>query len=90
MIKINNLSVEIEGKQVLNNVNINIPEGEVHLLLGPNGSGKTSLMMTVIGYPQYRITNGNISVNDRDLLELDHYRTSASWYGHGRNSVLPP
>ncbi|HCL57814.1 MAG TPA: ABC transporter ATP-binding protein [Spirochaetia bacterium] len=67
MLEIKNLSVEIENKKVLNNINLKIPEGETHILFGPNGSGKTSLIMTIIGYPQYKVTGGSILFKGEDI-----------------------
>ena len=49
MLLIEELRVEVGGKPILKNVNMHIPEGETHILFGPNGSGKTSLMMTLDG-----------------------------------------
>lgn len=71
ILEITGLFVEVDNKVILRNVNLNIPEGEVHLLIGPNGSGKTSLLMTIMGYPQYKVTGGSISFNGRNLLELN-------------------
>jgi len=47
MLQIEELKVEVGGKTILNNVNMEIPKGQTHVLFGPNGSGKTSLMMTI-------------------------------------------
>ena len=48
MLRIEDLQVEIGGKTILKEVNMDIPSGETHILFGPNGSGKTSLMMTIM------------------------------------------
>lgn len=71
ILEIKNLFVEVDNKVILRNVNLEIPMGEVHLLIGPNGSGKTSLLMTIMGYPQYRVTQGSISFNRKNLLKLN-------------------
>lgn len=67
MLEIQNLSVGIENKVVLRNVNLTVPEGETHILFGPNGSGKTSLIMTIIGYPQYKVLEGKILFKGEDI-----------------------
>ena len=71
MLKIQNLHVSIEGKDILNGVTLTIPDGEVHALFGPNGSGKTTLIMTIIGYPEYKVTEGQILFNGKDILKLE-------------------
>lgn len=67
MIEIKDLSVSIEGKRILNNVNLRIEEGECIVLFGPNGSGKTSLLKTIIGIPQYRVESGKIIFRGEDI-----------------------
>ncbi|WP_319475804.1 Fe-S cluster assembly ATPase SufC [Marispirochaeta aestuarii] len=88
MIRINNLTVEIEEKTILKNLDLHIPEGELHVLMGPNGSGKTSLLMTLAGYPQYKITSGTISMQGHDLLQLD--MTQRARLGIGMAEQRPP
>ncbi len=55
MLEIENLYVEVDGKEVLKGVNLNIGAGEVALLIGPNGSGKSSLIHTILGNPKYKV-----------------------------------
>ncbi len=70
MIEVKNLTVSIEDKRVLQEVNLHIAKGETIALLGPNGSGKTSLLKTIIGIPGYRVESGRILFNGVDITEL--------------------
>jgi Fe-S cluster assembly ATP-binding protein len=71
MLEIRNLHVSIGDKEILQGVNLSIPDGEVHALFGPNGSGKSVLIMSILGYPEYTITQGEIILDDQDLLGLE-------------------
>jgi Fe-S cluster assembly ATP-binding protein len=70
MLTINDLHVNVGNKEVLKGVNLNIPDNEVHTLFGPNGSGKSVLISTIMGYPEYKITQGEIVFNGRDIKQL--------------------
>jgi len=70
ILEIRSLSVEVSGKRILNNVNLQIPEGEVHVLFGPNGSGKSSLIMTLLGFPAYKVVTGKIIFKGKDITSL--------------------
>ncbi len=70
MLEIRQLSVAIEGKQILQDVNLSIRTGETHVLFGPNGSGKTTLIMTIMGSPKYQVTEGSITFNGKDITRL--------------------
>ena len=67
MLCIEELQVEVGGKTILKNVNMEIPKGETHILFGPNGSGKTSLMMTLMGFSGYNVTHGRITFKGVDI-----------------------
>ena len=69
MLRIEELCVAVDGRLVLREVNLEINEGEVHVLFGPNGSGKSSLVMSIIGHPNYKIVDGRIIYNGIDLAE---------------------
>ncbi|MBC2715695.1 MAG: ABC transporter ATP-binding protein [Desulfobacteraceae bacterium] len=70
MLTIEDLAVEVGGKTILNHINMEIPEGETHILFGPNGSGKTSLMMAIIGFSGYTVTNGKIIFKGEDITYM--------------------
>ena len=71
MIEIKNLHVEVEGKAILNGINLSIGKGEVHAIMGPNGSGKSTLSYVLAGKEEYEITQGEILFNGEDLLEME-------------------
>ncbi|MBC7627989.1 Fe-S cluster assembly ATPase SufC, partial [Ferruginibacter sp.] len=70
MLTIKNLHAEIEGKKILNGINLQINAGEVHAIMGPNGSGKSTLAHVLAGREGYEITEGSITYMGKDLLEL--------------------
>lgn len=67
---IKNLHVEVEGQEILKGVNLKINKGDNLALLGPNGHGKSTLFMAIMGHPKYKITKGSISFNNKDLKKL--------------------
>ncbi len=70
MIDIRNLTVSVDNRKILHDVNLRIGKGETVALFGPNGSGKTSLLKTVMGNPQYRVDSGNIIYRGEEITGL--------------------
>jgi Fe-S cluster assembly ATP-binding protein len=70
MLEIKDLSVSIEGKTIIHDVNMTIENGETHVLFGPNGAGKSTLLMAIMGFPKYKVTAGSISFKGRDITNL--------------------
>ena len=68
---IKDLHVEIEGKEILKGVNIEIKGGEIHAVMGPNGTGKSTLSSAVMGHPKYEVTQGSITFNGENVLEME-------------------
>jgi Fe-S cluster assembly ATP-binding protein len=67
MLIVEDLQVELAGKTILRHIDLEIKPGETHALFGPNGSGKTSLLMTIMGYPQYKVAGGRILFKGVDI-----------------------
>jgi len=70
MLFIEDLKVQIDGQVILEHIDLEILPGETHILFGPNGSGKTSLLMTIMGYPQYRVVKGKINFGGVDITDM--------------------
>jgi Fe-S cluster assembly ATP-binding protein len=70
MLLIEDMQVEIAGRVILQHIDLEIQPGETHILFGPNGSGKTSLLMTIMGYPQYKVVSGKMSFRGKDITYL--------------------
>ncbi|MGB9681704.1 MAG: ABC transporter ATP-binding protein [bacterium] len=73
MLKIEDLYVKVADNLILQGVNLEIKEGETHILLGPNGGGKTTLLMTIMGMPKYKIVQGKIIFKGKDITSLPAY-----------------
>ena len=71
MLKIRDLRVAVEGKEILKGLNLEVGAGEVHAIMGPNGSGKSTLANVIAGRDGYEVTGGQIEFMGKDLLDLD-------------------
>jgi Fe-S cluster assembly ATP-binding protein len=70
ILKIKDLHVSVEGKEILKGVNLTINASEVHALMGRNGSGKSTLSYTLMGHPRYKVTAGSVEYKGQDLLAM--------------------
>ena len=70
MLKINDLHTTIDGKAILNGIDLEVKAGEVHAIMGPNGSGKSTLANVLVGRDGYTVTRGSVTYNGQDLLVL--------------------
>ncbi len=68
---IKNLYAEVEGKEILKGVNLEINSGEVHAIMGPNGTGKSTLSAVIMGNPKYEVTSGEILLDGENVLEME-------------------
>ncbi|PZD94277.1 Fe-S cluster assembly ATPase SufC [Paenibacillus sambharensis] len=69
--KIEGLKAAIEGKEILKGINIEIKGGEIHAIMGPNGTGKSTLASAIMGHPKYEVTSGTALLNGEDVLEME-------------------
>jgi Fe-S cluster assembly ATP-binding protein len=70
MLKIQDLKVEIEGKEIIKGLNLEIKKGEVHAIMGPNGAGKSTLSAVIAGRDEYEVTGGTIEFDGKDIMDL--------------------
>ncbi|AKU79460.1 Fe-S cluster assembly ATPase SufC [Spiroplasma turonicum] len=69
-LEIKDLFVNIEDKEILKGINLIVNTGEIHALMGPNGNGKSTLLMTIMGHPKYEIISGDILIDDVSILDF--------------------
>ncbi len=70
VLQIEGLKVSVEGKQIVNGLDLTVPAGEVHAIMGPNGSGKSTLANTLMGHPHYKVTGGRVLLKGHDITNL--------------------
>lgn len=68
---ISNLHVSVEGREIIKGLDLTIRQGEVHALMGPNGTGKSTLAYSLMGHPNYEVTEGEVYFKGRNILELE-------------------
>ncbi|MED4956370.1 Fe-S cluster assembly ATPase SufC [Paenibacillus macerans] len=70
-LKIEDLRSKIEGKEILKGLTLEIHGGEIHAIMGPNGTGKSTLASALMGHPKYEVTGGKVTLDNEDLLEME-------------------
>lgn len=78
MLKIENLHAEIDGKEILRGLNLEVNAGEIHAIMGPNGAGKSTLAYVLGGRPGYEVTQGSVTFNGEDLLAMEPHERAAA------------
>ncbi|MFB0611932.1 Fe-S cluster assembly ATPase SufC [Aurantiacibacter poecillastricola] len=81
MLKIENLHAEIDGKEILKGLSLEVNAGEVHAIMGPNGAGKSTLAYVLGGRPGYDVTQGSVTFDGKDLMDMEpHERAAAGMF----------
>ena len=70
-LNIQNLHASVDGYEILKGLNLEVPKGEVHAIMGPNGSGKSTLSKVLAGHEDYEVTDGRVTMDGTDLMELE-------------------
>ncbi|AEC02962.1 Fe-S cluster assembly ATPase SufC [Parasphaerochaeta coccoides] len=71
LLKITDVSVKVEDKELLSHIDLTIKEGELHVLMGPNGAGKSTLGNVIMGHPSFTVEDGTIFFDGEDITEMD-------------------
>jgi Fe-S cluster assembly ATP-binding protein len=70
-LEIKNLHVNIDGKEILKGLDLTVEQGKIHAIMGPNGTGKSTLAYTLMGHPSYTVTEGDVHFKGQNILELE-------------------
>lgn len=71
VLEIKDLHVSIEEKEILKGLSLKIKGGEIHAVMGPNGTGKSTLSSAIMGHPKYEVTSGSVALDGKDVLEME-------------------
>lgn len=71
VLKIKDLHAEVDGKEILKGVNLEIKGGETHAIMGPNGTGKSTLASVVMGHPKFTVTKGSVTLDGKNVLDME-------------------
>lgn len=70
MLKLDNISIEVEGKKIIDGLSLSLPRNEIHVIMGPNGVGKSTIIKSIMGNNNYKITKGKMTYDNVDLLKM--------------------
>ena len=70
-LRIKDLHVSVDGKEILKGLSLDIHSGETHALMGPNGNGKSTLLAAIMGNPKFQVTGGSITLDEQDVLSME-------------------
>src|SRR3990170_2901534 len=77
MLEINNLHVNVDGREILKGLDLTLPTGEVHAIMGPNGSGKSTLAYVLAGKSDYEVTEGEVLFDGENIFEMEPDKRAA-------------
>lgn len=78
MLELKNITISIEGKTIIKNLNLKLSKNKVYVIMGPNGSGKSTLALTLMGHPLYKIKSGKIFFEKKDITDLESDKRAAA------------